>query len=124
LVFVKRLLNTYLVKNTEPDHIVKRWAEPMQGVHFLFGFVGLGKQYPYTYRQRVAFAFDICRGKALANAWLDTTYEWDYPNYPPVIVIAAGASRDEAINRREYETLDWAIFYVASTNWLAWKWRG
>jgi hypothetical protein len=113
-----------VVVNTDPDHVVKRWAEPMQGIHLLFGFVGNGKQGPYTYRRRVSFAFDICRGKPLANAWLDNTYEWDDPNYPPVIAIAAGASRDEAINRREYETLDWAIFDVASTNWLAWKWRG
>jgi hypothetical protein len=63
----------------------------------------------------------------LANSWLDTAYDWEQPDYyPPAIpiAIAAGASRDEAINRREYETLDWAIFDVASTNWLAWKWRG
>jgi hypothetical protein len=114
-----------VVQNTNADHVVSRWAEPMQGIHLLFGFVGRPKFSQYTYRRRVSFAFDICRGKPLANSWLDTAYSWEHPDLPPniPIAIAAGASRDEAINRREYETLDWAIFDVVSTNWLAWKHR-
>ena len=83
---------------------------------------------PFSIRshQRVSFAFDICKGRALANAWLDTAFRWENPKDPVnrPIAIAAGATRDEAINRREYENLDWAMFNVASTRWLAWKWRG
>src|SRR5215813_25046 len=30
---------------------------------------------------------------------------------------------DDAINRRDHETLDWRDINVASTNWLAWKYR-
>ncbi len=115
-----------VVLNTNPDHIWKRWAEPMQGIHLLLGFIDINRVGPNTYNRRVSFAFDICRGRALANAWLDTAYGWEHPDDPVTrpIAIAAGASRDEAINRREYEILDWGIFNVASTNWLAWKWRG
>ena len=36
---------------------------------------------------------------------------------------AAGASQEEAINRRESETLNWRDFDVRSTSWLAWKYR-
>lgn len=115
-----------MVQNTDPNHVVEVWGGPMQGIHLVLGFIDLNRVGPNAYNQRVLFAFDICRGRALANAWLDTAFWWENPNDPLThpIAIAAGASRDEAINRREYETLDWAIFDVASTNWLAWKWRG
>jgi hypothetical protein len=113
------------VRNTDPSHIAKVLGRPMQGIHLVFGFIGLQWVGPNTYNRRVSFAFDICRARALANAWVDTAFGWENPNDPVTrpIAIDAGASRDEAINRREYETLDWAIFDVASTNWLAWKWR-
>ena len=39
------------------------------------------------------------------------------------IAIAAGESRDDAINRRENETLNYRDAAVRSTAWLAWKWR-
>ena len=39
------------------------------------------------------------------------------------IAIAAGVTRDDAINRREHENLDWRDANIASTNWLAWKYR-
>jgi hypothetical protein len=113
------------VKDTDPNHIVEVWGGPMQGVHLLFGFIDLNWVGPTNHMLRAMFATDICKGKALANAWLDTAYAWvnhDQPNRP--IAIAAGVSRDDAINRRENETLDWVPFDVASTNWLAWKWRG
>jgi hypothetical protein len=37
--------------------------------------------------------------------------------------MAAGSTSDEAVNRRENETLNWRDYAVASTSWLAWKWR-
>jgi hypothetical protein len=39
------------------------------------------------------------------------------------IAIAAGSTQDEAVNRRENETLNWRDYPVTSTSWLAWKWR-
>jgi hypothetical protein len=115
-----------MVANTDPNHIVEVWAEPMQGIHLLLGFIDIQWVGADTYNRRVAFAFDICRGRSLANAWLDTAFHWDHHSNQITrpIAIAAGATRDEAINRREYETLDWAPFNVTSTSWLAWKWRG
>jgi len=111
--------------DTDPNHIVEAWGPPMQGIHLLFGFIDLQWVNASSWHKRLSFAFDICRGEALANAWLDTAYGWENPNEPTrPIVIAAGVSRDDAINRRENETLDWLHFDVASTNWLAWKWRG
>jgi Family of unknown function (DUF6345) len=114
-----------MVKNTDPNHVVEVWGNPMQGVHLLFGFIGIQRVSPNTHNRRVWFADDICRGRSLANAWLDTAFHWENPNEPVTspIAIAAGASRDEAIHRREHETLGWLYYNVASTNWLAWKWR-
>jgi hypothetical protein len=40
------------------------------------------------------------------------------------IAIAAGLTRDEAIARREGETLGGLWYDIQATNWLAWKWRG
>jgi hypothetical protein len=117
-----------MVKDTDPNHIVEEWGGPMQGLHVLFGFIDLQWVGQATHNRRMLFANDICKGKALANAWVDTSYGWDNPgdqqHTSRPIAIAAGVSRDDAINRRENETLDWVSFDVASTNWLAWKWRG
>ena len=114
-----------VVLNTDPDHIVSVWAAPMQGVHMIFGFIGLQSVGPADRGRGIAFANTISDGWPLANGWLDAAYAWrtpDHPNRP--IVIAAGVSRDDAINRRENETLAYRDANVASTNWLAWKWRG
>jgi hypothetical protein len=115
-----------VVKGTDASEVVEVWGGPMQGLHLLFSFIDVQRVGPNTRNRRVSFATDICNGKALANAWVDTAYAWDNPNEQPSrpIAIAAGVSRDDAINRRENETLDWVSFDVSSTNWLAWKWRG
>lgn len=108
-----------LVLNTEANHIINVWSKPMQGIHLVFGSIGDGSS---DSNEGKAFADAICNGAALANAWLDTTY-FPKRNKKP-IAIAAGESRDDAINRRENETLNWRDLNVKSTNWLAWKWRG
>jgi hypothetical protein len=115
-----------VVGDTVPANIVECWGPPMQGLHLLLGFIDVQRVGPSTHNRRVTFASDICRGWPLASAWLDTAYSWDNPNEEPSrpIAIAAGASRDEALNRRDNETLDWQFFDVTSTRWLAWKWRG
>lgn len=115
-----------IVTDLDPGHIVEVWAGPMQGLHLLFGFIDLNRIGPYTYRRRVDFAFAINAGYPMARAWLDTAYGWESPQDGTTrpIVIAAGATRDEAMNRRDHETLGWVYFDVSATNWLAWKWRG
>jgi hypothetical protein len=113
------------VKDTDPNHILAVWGGPMQGIHLILGVIELQSHGPFTRNRRISFAFDICRGRALANAWLDRAYAWDNPrdHRTRPIAIAAGVSRADAINRRENETLGWLYSDVASTNWLAWKWR-
>lgn len=113
------------VKNTDPGHIVEVWAKPMRGVHLLLGFVDIQLVGPHTWSRRAWFGFYISGGRRLATTWIDTAYGWENPGDPVTrpIAIAAGASRNEAIARREEETLDWVHNDVAATNWLAWKWR-
>jgi hypothetical protein len=113
------------VLDTDPAHIVSVWGGPMQGVHLIFGFIGLNYTNDANAGRGTAFANAICAGKPLANAWLDSAYSWRgnaEVNRP--IAIAAGATRDDAINRRENESLDYRDSGVSSTSWLAWKWRG
>lgn len=107
-----------LVLNTEADHIVKVWGSPMQGIHLVFGSIDTGSS---NSNEGKAFADAICNGAALANAWLDATYFPKNKKYP--IAIAAGETQDDAVNRRENETLNWRDLNVKSTNWLAWKYR-
>ncbi|NGP05768.1 hypothetical protein G6038_09800 [Rhodococcus sp. 14C212] len=114
-----------IVLNTEPRHIVDVWSRPMQGVHLVFGFIGLQHVGPAERGRGIAFANAVSAGRPLANAWLECSYAWhhaDEVNRP--IAIAAGVSREDAINRRENETLGYRDVEVRSTNWLAWKWRG
>jgi hypothetical protein len=97
----------------------------MQGVHLLLGFIGIGRMWPSTSSRRVRFGLDICGGTPIANAWLSTGYSLEDPQKPVrPIAIAAGATREEAIARRDGETLGWLWYDVRATNWLAWKWRG
>jgi hypothetical protein len=115
-----------IVDDTDPGHIWELWSGPMRGVHLLFGFIGNATISEDTYSRRAAFASEICGGGGMANAWVDTAFGWEQgaTHASSAIAIAAGASRDEAISRREGETLDWVNFPVAATDWLAWKWRG
>lgn len=113
-----------IVSDTVAAHVVKLWGGPMQGLHLLLGFIGLGRIWPSTRNRRISFALDICRGMPIANAWIDTAYVLESPGQAVrPIAIAAGATRDEAVARREGETLDWLWSDVRASNWLAWKWR-
>jgi hypothetical protein len=115
-----------IVADTAGAHIVEAWGGPMRGVHLILGFIHVQRVGPTTRNRRISFAFDICRGVPIANAWLDWGYAWENPNEEASrpIAIAAGSTRDEAIARREGETLGWIWYDVRATNWLAWKWRG
>lgn len=96
---------------------VSEWFGPMQGVHMVFGFVGLG--YDDAGRGQ-AFGSDAANSHALGNAWIVDAVGSD--TRQTGIAIAAGATQEEAINRRDNETLDWRDINITATNWLAWKW--
>jgi hypothetical protein len=114
-----------LVVSTDAAHVTEVWFPPMRGVHLILGFINLQRVGPNTYNRRATFVSEINRGRPLANVWLETAYGWENPSDPVTrpIAIASGASRDEAINRRDGETLDWTNFLIHSPAWLAWKWR-
>ena len=109
------------VLNTNASHIVACWGGPMQGVHIVCGFIGTAADSWWTSDLGEDFADDICDGDTIAGAWVSDAYSfWTGDDS---IAIAAGVSRDDAVNRRDHETLDWRDINVASTNWLAWKYR-
>ncbi|MFC7548380.1 DUF6345 domain-containing protein [Plantactinospora sp. GCM10030261] len=114
-----------LVKSTDANHVVEVWDPPTQGVHLLLGVIDLQYVGPNTYWRRVRFVDAASNGWPLTTAWLDTAYGAEYPNWPVTrpIVIAAGATRDEALNRLQNETLGWAFTGPSASNWLAWRWR-
>jgi hypothetical protein len=98
---------------------VSQWFGPLQGVHMVFGFVGL------TYDEGGRgeyFGRDASDGQVLSNSWLVDA--GGFGTGQTAIAIAAGASQSEAISRRDYETLYQRDSDVTATNWLAWKWYG
>lgn len=105
--------------DTTAAAVVDVWGGPMQGIHMIFTFVNTTS--PWSSSEGSDFGNDAGGGAALSNAWLDCTYSSSIGNSP--IAIAAGATQQEAINRRESETINWRDAAVASTNWFAWKWR-
>lgn len=109
------------VLNHNADHVLAVWGGPMRGVHLVLGFIGDSVDSWWTDDLGEDFADDICGGDTIAGSWCDRAYSfWTGDDS---IAIAAGATRDEAINRREHETLNWRDIDVTSTNWLAWKWK-
>jgi hypothetical protein len=114
-------LGCELVLNTNADHIVACWGGPMQGVHIVCGYIGTAADAWWTRNLGANFADDICGGDTIAGSWVSDAYS--YWTGDKSIAIAAGASQEEAINRRESETLNWRDFPVSGTDWLAWKYR-
>jgi len=104
---------------TAASDVVDVWGGPMQGIHIVFTFVGTTS--PWSSSEGSDFGGDAGNGKPLSNAWLDRTFSSSIGNSP--IAIAAGATQQEAINRRENETINWRDYPVTSTSWPAWKWR-
>jgi hypothetical protein len=109
------------VLNTSSDHIAAVWFPPMQGVHIVCGFIGTAADSWWTDDLGEDFADDICDGDSIAGSWVSRAHSfWTGDDS---IAIAAGETRDDAINRRENENLDWRDANVTATNWLAWKYR-
>jgi hypothetical protein len=109
------------VLNTNADHVLAVWGGPMQGVHLVMGYIGDSVDSWWTDDLGEDFADDANDGDALAKAWCDNAYS--FWTGDKSIAIAAGETREDAINRRENENLNWRDSNVAATNWLAWRWR-
>ncbi len=93
---------------------ISEWFGPMQGVHMVFGFVGTC--YDYGGRGQ-AFGNEAADGHVLSNAWIVDAVGSD--SGQTGIAIAAGRTQNEALVRREFETLDHRDDNVTATNWLA-----
>ncbi len=105
-----------LVLDTTVGSIVE-WFGPMQGVHIVFGFVGLG----YDDGGRgSSFGSDAAADAPLSNAWLDDAIASGADQ--TAIAIAAGPTQGEAILRRDSESIAWRDWAVTATDWIAWKW--
>ena len=105
-----------LVLDASVGSIVE-WFGPMQGVHIVFGFVGLA----YDDGGRgSSFGSDAASGAGLSDAWLDDAIASGGDQ--TAIAIAAGATQSEAILRRDSECIPWLGWNVTATNWIAWKW--
>lgn len=109
------------VLGTSPAQVGGVWFGPMQGVHIVMGYLGTSADSWWTAGLGSDVAGDVCGGGAIATSWVDRAYSFWTGDHS--IAIAAGATQDEAINRRENETLNWRDYAVTSTSWLAWKWR-
>jgi uncharacterized protein DUF6345 len=110
------------VLNTNADHIVAVWGGPMQGAHIVCGYIGTAADSWWTKDVGKDFAdFIGGDGYTIAHSWLSSAHSFWTGDAP--IAIAAGVTRDDAINRRDHETLNWRDWNIAATNWLAWKYR-
>lgn len=87
----------------------------------IFGFIGNGTDSWWNASLGKDFGHDAAVGYSLASHWVDRAYSFWLND--DSIAIAAGATQAEAINRRENETVNWRDYSVASTSWLAWKYR-
>jgi hypothetical protein len=109
------------VVNTSASHIVAVWGTPMAGVHIVCGYIGTSADSWWTADLGEDFADDICDGASIAGSWVSHAYSfWTGDDS---IAIAAGVDQADAVRRRDHENLDWRDNDVASTNWLAWKYR-
>jgi len=94
----------------------------VKGVHIVCGYIGTAADSLYTTRLGQDFADDICDGDSIVGSWLARAYSGWTGDEP--IAIAAGDTRDDAIARRDRETLNWRDDVAATrTRWLAWKYR-
>lgn len=109
------------VLNTSADHLAAVWFPPAHGVHMIFGFIGNSTDGWWTRNVGKDFGKKAAKGNKLANAWLDSAYSWWCDDFP--IAIAYGSTQNEAINRRENETVNWRDMNVTSSSWMAWKFR-
>ncbi|MBL0183598.1 MAG: hypothetical protein IPP96_15435 [Chitinophagaceae bacterium] len=109
------------VLNTDSAHIAAVWFGPMKGLHMMLGYIGSSHDSWWTDDLGEDFANDICDGDTIAGSWVDCAYSFWVDD--DSIAIAAGETRDDAINRRDHETLDWRDLDVRATNWLAWKYK-
>jgi hypothetical protein len=111
------------VRGTDQDNVIRTWGGPAQGVRIIFTFVGT--EWPsFGTGRGSSFASAISEGQVLANAWLDAAFSRSGDNVNRPIAIAFGANRDDAIQRRESETLGARDAGPVASDWLAWKWRG
>lgn len=111
------------VKGTDNNSVIGPWDGPSQGVHIIFTLVG--NEYPsFGTGRGSAFANTISDGGVLAHAWLDAAFSRSGADVNRPIAIAFGASREEANQRLESETLSARDLGPVASNWLAWKWRG
>lgn len=102
-------------------NIISTWDQSFKGLRMIFGFKGTAHDSWWMNDRGEDFGNDAGSGHKLSYAWLDAAYSWWCEDYP--VALAAGKDRNDAINRRENETISWLYYDIPSANWFAWKWR-
>jgi len=105
-----------LLNNLTAEEINNVWVPPWSGVHLVMGFIGNG--FDVHPEEGANFGNAIAWGGAIGPAWLGNCWHTDYDDNP--VVIAFGATVDEACNRRDNETLSWQYWNISSLGAFAW----
>ncbi len=100
----------------DKSHIQDVWGRRTRGVHMIFAFVDGRLSHVASVGRD--FGKKAAKGEVLSTAWLDAAEDAGTP-----IVIAFGATIEEAINRRNNETINWCDWDVTSSLKMAWVYR-
>lgn len=106
-----------LVLNLEWAHVWGTLSKMVTGLHLIMGFVGLA--WDSTHDNYASnFGHDVGAGGRIGNAWLEHAWSSSVDDNP--VVFAFGSTVDEAVNRRDNETLNWRDFNYSSIGAVAW----
>lgn len=106
-----------LLNNLTVEEICNVWVPPWRGLHLVMGFLGAGwDSHP---EEGTNLGNAIASGNAIGSAWLSNCWHTDVDDNP--VVIAFGATVEEACVRRDYETLEWRDFNISSLGAIAWE---
>jgi len=103
--------------------IIAVWHNAFYRLHMIFGFTDLVSDSWWTGSRGYNFGRRAGNNDRLTNSWLDECYSYWADDNP--VAMAAGRSRDDAINRRDHERI-YSFFpdipHDEITHY-AWKWR-
>lgn len=106
-----------LLLNLEWNHIWETVRQMVSGVHLLMGFVGLSWDTSHD-NYAAKFGNAVGTGSAIGKSWLENAWSSNIDDNP--VVIAFGATVDEAVARRDYEMVNWRDVNYAGIGGVAW----
>lgn len=103
--------------------IIATWHGTFQRLHMIFGFTDLVSDSWWTGGRGYNFGRRAGNNEKLTDAWLDESYSFWADDNP--VVMAAGRSQADAINRRDNERLNSGFDDIPNNEirHYAWRWR-